>query len=933
MLKDRKTILKQRRSNAVLGIVNATHKKNFHEILSGITVELVEIRPGVSKGVSCVDVFVRAWKETKRVGFGTDGSVEIERIRLFVTKEYDDPIRLIQKEVLDIVKRFGQDDQKVVRGKIGNTISVFYPDPSPEATSVDGIVGYESSSDSWSTIRSAATGNYTNDSTGNITIAVQDSGAIDDTIARAFILFDTSSLPDADTIYDARLLFVRSAASTGSSSLGVVQSSPASDTAITTADYDQCGALDGATEGATRVAISTWADTSNYYGFTLNSTGLGWINKTGITKLGLRWAEDLDNTSGASTKRISFYSADTSGVATDPKLVVLHGNNTYGYSLDLESGSSQYASIADGSQTGLDMTGDFTLCAWVKPESSFNGGLIAKFNTGNAGYRLRTNGSFQVLMQFWDSSGNDTQVNSNDALAVGIWQHIAVTVDVSAGASGIKIYVNGVLKAQTTVTSNATSIAANGDAFTIGVSAVGGAYLDGKICNASVWSTIRTQQEIIDEATDWLVGNETNLQGAWPLASDYVDLTSNNNDLTATNSPVFVLDNPLPLGEVGLGIVSYWNFDASGGNAQDILGLNPLTNNNTATYTTGKINNAIDLEASSSQYFSVTDADQIGLDILKDIGISAWIKLESLPGSGVTYTIVSKWQGLQAVGQSYILAYGNSSGTYRIEGNVNDGTDMRYLYYNTTLSTGVWYHIVWTWKASDSSMKLYIDGADTGASAAGIAVSSILNGNSPLRVGSSNTAAGTSASNFFDGIIDEVGIWNRTLSGTEVSELYNGGNGVTYPFASGSFQTELTETVEFEDTIIRTVQRVLNEVPEFADTILSGRLYSTILNEISIFTDTIIRTVERTLTETSEFADTVIRTSGRVFTETAVFGDTIIRSIGRVLTETSSFVDKKVGFVLNGNPIRNIWSLVTRNTNTWTQRVRNTNTWTLRDKN
>ena len=34
----------------------------------------------------------------------------------------------------------------------------------------------------------------------------------------------------------------------------------------------------------------------------------------------------------------------------------------------------------------------------------------------------------------------------------------------------------------------------------------------------------------------------------------------------------------------------------------------------------------------------------------------------------------------------------------------------------------------------------------------------------------------------FDGIMDEVGIWNRVLSDSEITELYNGGAGLTYPF-------------------------------------------------------------------------------------------------------------------------------------------------------
>lgn len=40
------------------------------------------------------------------------------------------------------------------------------------------------------------------------------------------------------------------------------------------------------------------------------------------------------------------------------------------YSLVLNSGSSQYAYINDASQTGLDLSGDFTFEAYVNPESA-----------------------------------------------------------------------------------------------------------------------------------------------------------------------------------------------------------------------------------------------------------------------------------------------------------------------------------------------------------------------------------------------------------------------------------------------------------------------------------------------------------------------------------------------------------------------------------
>ncbi len=42
-------------------------------------------------------------------------------------------------------------------------------------------------------------------------------------------------------------------------------------------------------------------------------------------------------------------------------------------------------------------------------------------------------------------------------------------------------------------------------------------------------------------------------------------------------------------------------------------------------------------------------------------------------------------------------------------------------------------------------------------------------------------------SNFYEGDMDEVGIWSRNLSAGEISQLYNNGAGTTHPFSTGNF--------------------------------------------------------------------------------------------------------------------------------------------------
>src|SRR3990172_1052049 len=53
---------------------------------------------------------------------------------------------------------------------------------------------------------------------------------------------------------------------------------------------------------------------------------------------------------------------------------------------------------------------------------------------------------------------------------------------------------------------------------------------------------------------------------------------------------------------------------------------------------------SLDLELSSSQYASIADASQTGLDITGDISVVAWIDLEELPSTATTdFTIIGKW--------------------------------------------------------------------------------------------------------------------------------------------------------------------------------------------------------------------------------------------------------------------------------------------------
>lgn len=205
-----------------------------------------------------------------------------------------------------------------------------YPDASPETSTVDGYVqNFNGSCDTFANIRGAATGSGASDSATTLQIQLDTSsctGSNVKSIIRSFTLFDTSAIPDTDTISSATLSVygVTKRNSSGSPDLHVSASNPASNTAIATGDYD---AISDTSFGSLSYASFT---NSAYNDITLNSSGEAAISKTGVTKFALRTSWDINNdTTGitfeaADDSALIVSSADVTGTSQDPKLVVVH---------------------------------------------------------------------------------------------------------------------------------------------------------------------------------------------------------------------------------------------------------------------------------------------------------------------------------------------------------------------------------------------------------------------------------------------------------------------------------------------------------------------------------------------------------------------------------------------------------------------------------
>lgn len=234
-----------------------------------------------------------------------------------------------------------------------DTTSTFYPDPHPETSSVDGRIIYTSGTgESWATVHAKTDGNAVFDdaASGAMVYSGKTAGVGEWAIDRGVFLYDTSSIPDTDTISSGLFsLYLNSIFNDdpdGNDFMRLVQSSPASNTALINADFDQVGAVVDPTAGAGDVDLDDMT-LDQYNIWTMNATGLGWIDKTGITKLGVRDGHDAVNDEpdfvASEFTRIGGRWADFVGTDFDPKLVIVHAGGSISryHSLDGLGGQGQ----------------------------------------------------------------------------------------------------------------------------------------------------------------------------------------------------------------------------------------------------------------------------------------------------------------------------------------------------------------------------------------------------------------------------------------------------------------------------------------------------------------------------------------------------------------------------------------------------------------
>jgi len=204
--------------------------------------------------------------------------------------------------------------------------------------------------------------------------------------------------------------------------------------------------------------------------------------------------------------------------------------------------------------------------------------------------------------------------------------------------------------------------------------------------------------------------------------------------------------------------VSYWELDETSGTiVGDENNNNNLTNIGTATVNSpGKIGTAYDFDGTNDYLINTTIPTSVENN---DYTYNAWIKLNV---DNVRQTIISIGDSSTGDQTFFVDATSNlSMGTYHT---VSSGEN---IFTNSILSTGNWYMVTVTRK-STGNLTIYLNGTNVLSTPVSNPVA--VYGTPEIVIG----ARATNHADKFNGIIDEIRIWNRSLSQAEVTDLYGG---------------------------------------------------------------------------------------------------------------------------------------------------------------
>ncbi len=395
-----------------------------------------------------------------------------------------------------------------------------------------------------------------------------------------------------------------------------------------------------------------------------------------------------------------------------------------------------------------------TMQAWVKPLNNTNpdgsniGGIISH-NYGNPRiyYNYNSANTFTFYHQFVDQyRALTTPAN----YPVGKWYFAVGTWD----GTYMKIYINGVL-AVTSPDYSAYTVSSRQDSYYMGRCQYGVSkcLLKGFLDEAKVYSYARSADQV---------------------KSDYAAGLSHQSSVKGTS---VALGNPNKNAEaLSDGLVGYWKMDEASwnGSSNEVVDSSGNGNHGLAacsgasctvpTTGTGKFGNGGSFDG-SEDYANVSSSTWETLPTNNSVTVSLWVKRSSLSQNAGLFVssygnhVQGRWGVLMSSsGTPFASLYAKNASTYRT------------ATATTATSTTQWYLITAVFDRTTQQIKIYVNGAQEGSGTFLNTDTLESTDSQPDAIGSQ---MGTANKYFFNGLLDDVRIYNRALSPAEVSFLYN----------------------------------------------------------------------------------------------------------------------------------------------------------------
>ncbi|MFH1725968.1 MAG: LamG domain-containing protein, partial [Elusimicrobiota bacterium] len=317
---------------------------------------------------------------------------------------------------------------------------------------------------------------------------------------------------------------------------------------------------------------------------------------------------------------------------------------------------------------------------------------------------------------FGSSSGWVSPARTSASVTDDAWHHIVGTYD----GGFLRLYVDGALDDESDVSGSGT-IAPNNRVIEMGRSWCGGGgcrYFAGALDEVAIHNRVLSAAEVQEHYQDGQADR-------------------------GYCQPAPVCATPPS------GMVSWWTGD---GDATDFWDGNNGTLMNGAGFGDGKVSQAFSLDG-TDDYVELPLGDNLPSGS-EPFTLAMWVYPRNI-GQQAFFT-----RGELGNNRLFALAHYPAGGGLRVNHYAND------LQTSKTLENGRWYHLVVTY--SGSVTKLYVDGANVGSRNSGA-----------INLQNTFTRIGDYRDGFygaFDGLIDEVSMYDRALSAAEIQTVHEAGS-------------------------------------------------------------------------------------------------------------------------------------------------------------